>query len=122
MNSRSAAAQEASPSARKSLLFERVPVNVKSVKFPQARRFAIQELDPAHPLHALIPIEVWHHEAQRVAVLSRKGFAVMPQGENSRRAQKIGDWQVCRVSVLAMYHHMPRLWPQFHSLHQFCCQ
>src|SRR3954453_12898664 len=117
---RSAAAQETFPSARKSLLFERVPVNVKSVKFPQARRFAIQELDPAHPLHALIPIEVWHHEPERVTMLSRKGIAVMPQGENRRREQKIRDCQVCPVVVLAMDHHVPGLWPQRHSLHQFC--
>src|SRR5437868_983502 len=44
----------------------------------------------------------------------------MPQGENRRRAQKIGEWQVCRVVVLAMDDHMPRLWPQLHSLHQVC--
>ena len=58
ISKRSAAAQETFPLARKSFLFERIPVNVKSVKFPQARRFAIQELDPAHPFHALITIEV----------------------------------------------------------------
>src|SRR4051794_2830138 len=53
-------------------------------------------------------------------MLSRKWFVVKPQGENRRRAQKIRDWQVCRVVVLAMDHHMPRLWPQLHALHQFC--
>src|SRR4051794_41867697 len=107
------------PSARKSLLFERVPVNVKSVEFPQARRFAIQKLYPAHPFHAFITIEVWHDDPERVTVFGSQRFAVMTQGEKRRWVQKSAACQASRAVVLSLDHKRPRLSPSPRSHNPF---
>lgn len=76
------------------LLEEGVAVDVVAVLFPEAREFAVQQLDAAYPFHALPCVEVRDHKAQRVTVFSRERLAIVAQRENCRGPQKIGEGQV----------------------------